>query len=82
LTRKIRQRGYSSWQDAKGTEIYEEKVEAVSALNCHKAYMRTKLRARAWKWHFWSADTDEFNRQFGGDSAGFSQKSPTMIGVN
>jgi hypothetical protein len=24
---------------------------------------------------------DESNRQFGGDTAGFSQKSPTMIGI-
>jgi hypothetical protein len=31
---------------------------------------------------FLEPDTDEFNRQFGGDTAGFSQKSPTMIGVN
>lgn len=38
--------------DSKGTEIYEEKMKAVLALNCHKAYMRTKLRARAWKMAF------------------------------
>lgn len=52
LTRKIRQCGYSSWQDAKGTDIYEEKMKAVSALNYHKSYMRTKPRARAWKMAF------------------------------
>jgi hypothetical protein len=65
LTKEIRQRGYKSVPDAKGTEIYEEKMKAVSAVNCHKTDMRTVLLAKARKRHFRNADTDEFNRQFG-----------------
>jgi hypothetical protein len=64
LTRMMRQSGYRSWSDAEGTELYAEKMKAVSALNCHKTYMRTELLAKAWKKHFRTADTDEFNRQF------------------
>lgn len=64
LTRTMRQSGYRSWSDTKGTELFEEKMKVISALNCHKAYMRTKLYTKAWNRHFRNADTDEFNRQF------------------
>jgi hypothetical protein len=61
-------------QDAEGTRIYQEKMEAVSRLNCHKTDMRTKLLAKARRRYFRNADTDEFNRQFSDDVAHKSLK--------
>jgi hypothetical protein len=47
--------------DVKGTEIYEEKMKAVSALNCSKIGMRIALLVKVRKQYFWNADTDEFS---------------------
>jgi hypothetical protein len=74
LTMMMRQSGYRSWSDAEGTELYQEKMKVISTLNCHKAYLRTKLYTKAWNRHFRNADTDEFNRQFGNNSAHASTK--------
>jgi hypothetical protein len=47
LTRVMRQSGHRFWADAKGTDLYEEKMRFVSNLNCHKAYTKTKLYTKA-----------------------------------
>jgi Protein of unknown function (DUF3435) len=64
LTTQIKAEGYRFVNDARGTPLYERKVNADAVLNRARTALRAKLRDKIRKKHFRNADTDEFNRQF------------------